>query len=51
MIVPLATLVGAGIPEYDERGGNGVIVVAVVNGRIPIVALEKFAVMIGATET
>lgn len=50
VIVPFATFVGAGIPEHDGRIGNGVVVVAVVIGRTPSVAVEKFVVMAGTEE-
>lgn len=51
MIVPFATLVGAGTPVNDGRTGNGVVVVAVVNGIVPIVAVDEFVVIDGTEET
>lgn len=36
------------MPVADGKGKSGVAVVAVVNGNVPMVALEKFAVIVGA---
>ena len=50
-MVPSATFVGAGIPVYVGRGGSGVVVLAVVSGMTPIVALVELTVKKGADVT